>query len=191
MFVGGFALTRLSTGFLQACILIKLRQDGEIRDDIRTKRGESGFMHDLLLFIDNNKSWIFSGIGVFLIGLLVKYVMSKIKGSKQQKPNALNNVGNTVSGPMNVAGRDIVIIESPDKIRKRVERGGAGRDFNMLSDLQFEIINEVRAGNNTIDKLSSAIGVTNKMVLNLLDGMVKYGYVRMHGDEIILVNEEN
>ncbi len=53
-------------------------------------------MNELILYIDDNKEWIFSGLGIFLIGLIVAAI-KKIFFSKQKSLHSMNQVNTDYS----------------------------------------------------------------------------------------------
>lgn len=144
--------------------------------------------NDIFRILDENKNWIFSGIGIVVIRFIYKYLKRMIIGKESIDNKPVSSISSdNVGGNAVIAGRDMYIIDGFKDINLDVGPEKYGRDVTMLSDVQSEILDLVIKGSGTIDEISRNIGVTDKMASNLVEGMVRQGLVSFENGRVALL----
>lgn len=94
----------------------------------------------IIEFLVNNKEWIFSGIGVFLLGGIAAFIKGRIRSKKASNSNNYTQINLNGGSGMQIGTQNNnynskvdVYGETDDRIKTRKQEGGR-RDTNSTTE---------------------------------------------------------
>ncbi len=146
---------------------------------------------DMVIFLKNNYDWFFSGIGVLIVSSLFVMLFRKknIGNNKTIKKSPNSFQADHISAERDV---HLHISNTPSekeyinemKNRPIIEER---RNSDNLNDIQQSIINILADSPMTHEQLTIELGITEKMLDNLLPPLVRNGRVKVLENGIIKI----
>lgn len=150
-------------------------------------------MNEFLELLQDNYHWVFSGIGTVFLGLVIRAIVRRRKASPRTTITTRDQHGDiTVFRDVNITHSEN--IESIENYLAELKKAN-GRSHGRIGDLPLQLNTLVREalenGPMTVEKLASEVGVTDKMMENILTVMADKGFIRQEGDVYHLDQDKN
>jgi len=153
----------------------------------------SEILTGIVSFVEKNHEWFFSGLGVAITAGIISFLTKR--HSREKSKNASPGSPQINASSIKAGGDvNIHLTSEANKYFERIkvrQEISENRNQDSLHETQKMILEDLHEGPAKLVELAVKLGITKKMLENLLRPLINEGIIKMVGKDIIQLDDDS